>query len=312
MNIKEVEQITGLKRGSIRFYEEEKLIKPFRSENGYRSYTEQDVILLKKIKLLRILGIPIQDVKKIVIHEESLAYFLEQNIYKMEEEKKNLVLSVNVCEQMLDDNVHFDTLNTDLYFRLLAQDFDLDRMNNVMEGDYSRRDEQAWQRYFARYIDLGIYGIVLWQVLFRCLGIDYLEWIDSLFVTGPFSLLKSFILALIPIMVMMVVEPILLSSIGTTFGKCIMRVRVIHKDGRYLTFAESIKRTWFMLRLGMGFGIPFYELYRNYNSYGVLEEGKELPWEEATESSTDVFPMNRIYCLIFIVMVITIVAIKCL
>lgn len=310
MNIKEVEQATGLKRGSIRFYEEEKLIKPCRNENGYRFYTDKEVALLKKIKLLRILDIPVQDVKRVVIHDEPLSYVIEQNIYKLEQEKQQLNLSIAICENMLDDEVSFDTLNEDSYLRLLEKNYDQSRSNAVMDIDCSKRDEQAWQRYFARYIDLGVYGVLLWHVLFRYFNLDYLEVIDSWFTTGPFSLAKAFLVGLAPIVVMLVVEPFLLTSIGTTFGKCIMRVRITHIDGRYLTYIESFKRTWIMLRYGMGFGIPFYDLYRNYKSYEILEDGKALPWEEKISSVTDVFPMNRVYCTVFIIAVMTIMFLK--
>ena len=48
MTIKEVEQITGLTRSNIRFYEKEKLITPDRNENnGYREYSEEDITLSK-------------------------------------------------------------------------------------------------------------------------------------------------------------------------------------------------------------------------------------------------------------------------
>lgn len=44
MTIKEVEQITGLARSNIRFYEKEKLINPERnSGNGYRDYSESRI-----------------------------------------------------------------------------------------------------------------------------------------------------------------------------------------------------------------------------------------------------------------------------
>ena len=44
MTIKEIEQITGLTRSNIRFYEKEKLISPVRNaSNGYREYSEEDI-----------------------------------------------------------------------------------------------------------------------------------------------------------------------------------------------------------------------------------------------------------------------------
>ena len=57
MTIKEVEQITGLTRSNIRFYEKEKLITPDRNENnGYREYSEEDIKTIKKVAYLRTLG----------------------------------------------------------------------------------------------------------------------------------------------------------------------------------------------------------------------------------------------------------------
>ena len=54
MTIKEMEQLTGLKRSNIRFYEKEKLITPTRNEsNGYREYTKEDAENIKKIAYLR-------------------------------------------------------------------------------------------------------------------------------------------------------------------------------------------------------------------------------------------------------------------
>ena len=51
MTIKEVEQMTGLTRSNIRYYEKEKLICPKRNENnGYREYSNEDVENIKKIE----------------------------------------------------------------------------------------------------------------------------------------------------------------------------------------------------------------------------------------------------------------------
>ena len=65
MQIKEVEEKTGLERSSIRFYESEGLIHPKRLENGYREYGEEDLQALYKIKLLRSLGATVEEVKEV-------------------------------------------------------------------------------------------------------------------------------------------------------------------------------------------------------------------------------------------------------
>lgn len=59
MKINEVEQKVGITKKNIRFYEQEGLLKPDRNaQNGYREYSEEDLLLLQKIKLLRKLSIP--------------------------------------------------------------------------------------------------------------------------------------------------------------------------------------------------------------------------------------------------------------
>ncbi len=56
MNISDVAKITGLTSKAIRFYEEKGLVTPpMRSENGYRTYTQQhlnELTLLRQARLL--------------------------------------------------------------------------------------------------------------------------------------------------------------------------------------------------------------------------------------------------------------------
>ena len=63
MRINKVEELVGITKKNIRFYEEKGLLNPERSsENGYREYSDEDVAMLQKIKLLRQLSIPIEEI----------------------------------------------------------------------------------------------------------------------------------------------------------------------------------------------------------------------------------------------------------
>lgn len=53
MNIKEIEQRSGLTRANIRYYEQEGLLRPARQENKYRDYSDEDLETLLRIALLR-------------------------------------------------------------------------------------------------------------------------------------------------------------------------------------------------------------------------------------------------------------------
>lgn len=67
MTIKDVEKLTGLTAKSIRYYEDKGLIAVERNkENDYRSYSEEEVNRLKKIKLLRYLEFSVEEVKNML------------------------------------------------------------------------------------------------------------------------------------------------------------------------------------------------------------------------------------------------------
>lgn len=66
MLINEVIRQVDLTRRAVKFYEEKGLLKPSKDANGYRNYTEEDVLRLKEISVYRKLGIRIPDIKKLL------------------------------------------------------------------------------------------------------------------------------------------------------------------------------------------------------------------------------------------------------
>ena len=65
MNIKEIEERSGLSRANIRYYEQEGLIAPVRRENKYRDYSEEDLETLLRIALLRSLGFSLEEIRRL-------------------------------------------------------------------------------------------------------------------------------------------------------------------------------------------------------------------------------------------------------
>jgi DNA-binding transcriptional MerR regulator len=67
MRIGEVSEQSGVKVGTIRFYERRKLLKsPPRTSSGYRSYVHQDVQVVKGIKQLQELGFTLREIKELI------------------------------------------------------------------------------------------------------------------------------------------------------------------------------------------------------------------------------------------------------
>ena len=89
MKIKDVEKRTGITSYNIRFYEKENLLIPKRNPvNGYREYTEEDILWLNRIKMLRMLDIPVSDIRKILYEKEALTSVLNTHLLKIKEEEK--------------------------------------------------------------------------------------------------------------------------------------------------------------------------------------------------------------------------------
>ena len=76
MKIKQVEELVGITKKNIRFYEEQGLLNPGRAENGYREYSSDDVQRLKQIKFLRKLGVPIEEIRRVLTGERKSASLL--------------------------------------------------------------------------------------------------------------------------------------------------------------------------------------------------------------------------------------------
>lgn len=66
MNISQVAEATSLPVKTIRYYEEIKLISPARSENGYRSFCENDLHKLTFLGRARSLGFTIEDCRSLL------------------------------------------------------------------------------------------------------------------------------------------------------------------------------------------------------------------------------------------------------
>lgn len=77
MTIKEIEELAEMPRANIRFYEAEGLLSPARSVNGYRDYSQKDLSVLKKIKLLRSLHMSLEEIKSLHTGQKELSVVLE-------------------------------------------------------------------------------------------------------------------------------------------------------------------------------------------------------------------------------------------
>ena len=274
MTIKEIETLSGLTRANIRFYEAEGLIAPARGENGYRDYSEEDLAVLKKIKLLRMLHISLDEIKSLQKGEQSLGDTLEKHLRKLAADKADIEYSQKVCKTMQEDGAAYETLDAGRYLKALAQNEETAAANGELTGDMQPRHFIPWRRFFARYLDYMVYETI-WMIFSAVVLNQNLG--------GNTTPIETVFQSLMGLLLMMVVEPVLLSRFGTTIGKWILGIRVTDNEGEKLSYASALERTGKVIWHGMRVRIPIYELFSNYKCFNAYMNGETLAWEWDSE-----------------------------
>ena len=90
MNVSQLETLLDMTRANIRFYEQEGLVCPRREKNGYRDYSEEDTDTLRKIKLLRQLGLSLESIRRLQRGELSLDAALREREAQLAAERSEL------------------------------------------------------------------------------------------------------------------------------------------------------------------------------------------------------------------------------
>ena len=270
MNIKEIEERSGLQRSNIRFYEKEGLLHPQRQENRYRDYSEEDLQQLLKIRLLRTVGLPLEELKALEAGDVSLSQALDKYFPTLVQEEHTLLRRRELCEQLRQDHAQYATLDARPYLEELSHDKE---PPSLPPQDTLRPLQAPWQRFLARAFDLLLYH-GLWMLL-----------LPLLCRTSLSSSLAQGWVAVSPIIVfllLMGLEPIMLHFWGTTPGKWLMGLSVRNCTGQKPSYYDSAYRTWMAVLYGLGLNIPFARVYRFYKSYMDCSDGHFLPWEEDT------------------------------
>lgn len=129
----EVQDKTNLSRKAIEYYEEKGLIHPIKLENGYRDYSDEDVEVLKKISLLRNLGLSISEIALYLdSKEEALASILRRKEHELDiwEKRKNVLKLIVKGESV-------DLINEELAI-IEAQETIYDKLIRIFPGYFGQ------------------------------------------------------------------------------------------------------------------------------------------------------------------------------
>lgn len=203
MTIKEVEKLCNMERATVRFYEQQGLISPRRRENGYREYSQEDVQQLLRIKLLRALGVSLEEIGQIQTGVRSLPQALRENVYRLDSREQALVRAREVCRSIEEAGISFAALDAPQY---LAQ---LEEPEETLRKDKPAPVFSPARRYLARGLDTGICALP-WELL-----LTLIFKVDVLSLKG----IPLYLFSCLSALTLLFFEPLCLHLWGTTPGK---------------------------------------------------------------------------------------------
>ena len=197
MRIQQVEELVGISKKNIRFYEAEGLLSPDRAENGYREYGMGDVDRLKRIKLLRKLGVPLEDIRSLLTGAISLDTCLTRQLNALARQKESLGAMEGVTKALLGrPGLDLETLDAEGALE------EIERLEKEGQSfmDVSRRDVHRKKAAGAA-LGAAIMIVIILPALFIILwanGQDPLPpWVLALLITVPLVVIICIVAVLI-------------------------------------------------------------------------------------------------------------------
>lgn len=152
---------------------------------------------------------------------------------------------------------------------------------------------RPWRRAVARLVDTQLFYITVSLAQFKMGHIDNAHFYQPT------------MLDLLSIYAMwIVVESLLLSSIGTTPGKALLSLRIFTEEGEKLSFGRALKRSVLVWWRGFGIGFLPLQIFVGVLSYLNLTQSGTTVWDASVKTrvghGTMQFPRIILLVLIFI------------
>ena len=200
MTIKEIENLSGMTRANIRFYETEGLLRPARNSNGYRNYSEEDLNTLRKIRLFphaspQSGGYPFRKPRPEHAHRGSFRAYPSS-----QEERGGSRTLPSICSQICADGTDYRTLDAEHYLSLMDSPSDAPELKE----DTLMKVTSPWKRFFARSIDFSILNLITDCFLAMVLHINVRSFSAGILIYDWIA----------PMLLLLLLEPVLLTLTG--------------------------------------------------------------------------------------------------
>ncbi|MGN1276967.1 MAG: MerR family transcriptional regulator, partial [Floccifex sp.] len=114
MKIHEVSQQCGLSKRTIHFYIQEGLLNPeINPQNGYYDFSEEDILQLNFISMLRNGDIPISMIRHILKEPLTSSFYFSNYLYSLQQKQEHLLKTTQSIQYILDHlplHIQFPTL----------------------------------------------------------------------------------------------------------------------------------------------------------------------------------------------------------
>lgn len=141
MKMKDVEKTLNIPRSHIHYLEREGLFTATRNANGYREFSEQDLLNIKMVLILMKAGASAETVKKLQAHNITLDDALKQTELDMRKEVDEMLGSLELIQQIRASNVSYASLPRDSYWA----DIQIKEQNGQhFRGHYELQDISEW------------------------------------------------------------------------------------------------------------------------------------------------------------------------
>lgn len=283
MTIKDMEDRSGVSRANLRYYEAEGLLTPQRLKNGYRTYSEADLALLEKIKLLRRLGVSIEELRALQKDGETLPAVLDRRLRELSRERESLERVEQVCEALRAEGASFQALEPEKYLEALdapaAQEEPI--APPLPEEDRLPVVTNLWRRLAARVLD--------WTLL-----LFLIMTLVALSGHNPSRIAEAGLLGQLGMAAaLMLLDMICLHFFGATPGKALLGLRITWRDGSRLSFQEGVERYFRMLWGALGLWIPIWSIIQVYRCCQRWSQDEPQPWDEGLAYCAQPFDWRR-------------------
>ena len=154
LTVKQLSKLAGVTPRTLHHYDEIGLLKPSRvGDNGYRYYGEESVLRLQQILFYRELGIPLEDIKKIMGRRDfDVLGALRSHKDALKKQVVRLTRLINTVDNTINHLKGTTIMNDEAYFEVFTEEEQAKyaaEAEQLYDAESVRESNRKWKAYPA-------------------------------------------------------------------------------------------------------------------------------------------------------------------